>query len=979
MVAGYISKVESYGVIVRFSGHASALAPRPNIADRFVEDPAQAGFAAGDSVRCVVQRVDLTTDKAVVTFKPSIVTPSTGSIVYLGVLLRETYFHARLRHLQQQQQQSTSSSALVRASATQSQAQAQQKMFPAWQRYQLGSVVRASVTSVQEYGVVLLGDDLSTMMLARFVTPEQRYSAQQMLTAAADATAAPSSGKKGKKSKPSSKQSTSMEVVVLDVDYENAVLEVSLDTNLARKVAAAAASATIEINGAKSSKGGKGSKGKDVAAVAPTTLNVDDKDESAEVLLVKVKYLVVSVGSSIGYVSLVDYHHPIRGAGDSGDGYTVGQKLAVKCIRPATPSNTLTHGDADVKGINRRPRAGSETSVLSTTSAASAASSNMSELDSVVAANEAALAAHKEQLHCFPQASLPLFGPLDDTEALHRRNGKGGDKDKRRRQSQLQREAERSDLKLQRRLSLLADGVDVDNVPTPDLRKKFISNLRMGSLLRWEVVEVGATELVLQPELYGRLGMKLSAVLHLTGAIDHSTSSDDLLATLQAQAKLSSKSSANDKSKGKGKAKGKEHTASSGLCPAHPFSGISAGAKLWCYVLQVRKMKHAAATAGSDAEDSDQDEGAEDPQLLQTEFKVYLGMSFRKPTESERRSLGDAHEGAGQDAEDADQDTEGVSDSGGRIGMPFHRMVQGHGHDELRSPSICAAVVTQVHPGSLSCTVAFSPYLSATLPLMDISADEQLLPLLVRHCFVGLRLVLLVSNVARDGDRVKLISASRTAIERVIAPASTTGATGQMELPTAKDIIHTLLKSSEGNAVAATTTITAAAAAAATSSGYEEGQLVTGLLQLCGPRSAPRPPAVMLQLPGLHLHHLLHHKGSTGINPVGRVCVTELEEPEQWVGLESFFVQAAAVSAAVTAAAAATGGDGDSAEARAALAQAQQLSLPDGRQHGQLVQARVLSVNEKQHVVELSLRPSRVVRMMTFLRFLVVKVSFVGA
>ena len=52
LVAGFVSRVESFGVFVRFLGRFSALCPRSMVADRTVEDP-RGMFTEGDSVRWV--------------------------------------------------------------------------------------------------------------------------------------------------------------------------------------------------------------------------------------------------------------------------------------------------------------------------------------------------------------------------------------------------------------------------------------------------------------------------------------------------------------------------------------------------------------------------------------------------------------------------------------------------------------------------------------------------------------------------------------------------------------------------------------------------------------------------------------------------------------------------------------------------------------------------------------------------------------
>lgn len=50
LLCGYVSKVETFGVFVKFLGRFSALCPRSMAADRVVEDPSGL-FTEGDSVR----------------------------------------------------------------------------------------------------------------------------------------------------------------------------------------------------------------------------------------------------------------------------------------------------------------------------------------------------------------------------------------------------------------------------------------------------------------------------------------------------------------------------------------------------------------------------------------------------------------------------------------------------------------------------------------------------------------------------------------------------------------------------------------------------------------------------------------------------------------------------------------------------------------------------------------------------------------
>ena len=96
VLAGYVHKVESYGVLVRFRGGLTALAPRPNIADKFISSP-EGLYFAGDSVRCVVQSTDAVRDRAIVSLKPRAVDSSQGDGAgFLEALLRERHIAASM-------------------------------------------------------------------------------------------------------------------------------------------------------------------------------------------------------------------------------------------------------------------------------------------------------------------------------------------------------------------------------------------------------------------------------------------------------------------------------------------------------------------------------------------------------------------------------------------------------------------------------------------------------------------------------------------------------------------------------------------------------------------------------------------------------------------------------------------------------------------------------------------------------------------
>ena len=175
VLAGYIYKVESYGVLVRFRNGLSALAPRPNIADKFTATPVGL-FEVGDSVRCVVQRVDSDKGRIVITLKPALV-PSTGASIYFSSLTKENYF---------MNFSNVETSSLV-----------------GWTENPIGNVVTAHVTAVKEYGVVLLSHDKKTVMLAQ-----------------------------GMHAEPNARVGTEIKVRVLDMSWDKKVMDVSMHDSM---------------------------------------------------------------------------------------------------------------------------------------------------------------------------------------------------------------------------------------------------------------------------------------------------------------------------------------------------------------------------------------------------------------------------------------------------------------------------------------------------------------------------------------------------------------------------------------------------------------------------------------------------------------------------------------------------------------------------------------------------------------------------
>ncbi|CAM9431765.1 unnamed protein product [Chrysoparadoxa australica] len=180
-VVGWISKVNDFGVFVRFIAGVSALCPRALLADQFVKD-ARSLFTEGDSMRCVVQHVDHTAGKSVITCKRAAVPGYSGS--FLPTLLAEGLSAAR-------------------AGLPAEGGRARQPL-PDLTSYGIGSTCNASVTAVKEYGTVLTGAD-GTLMLC---SPQS----SQSNLATGDV----------------------VKVRILDVDAEKGVLEVTMQPDLVK-------------------------------------------------------------------------------------------------------------------------------------------------------------------------------------------------------------------------------------------------------------------------------------------------------------------------------------------------------------------------------------------------------------------------------------------------------------------------------------------------------------------------------------------------------------------------------------------------------------------------------------------------------------------------------------------------------------------------------------------------------------------------
>ena len=99
VVIGFIHKVEDFGILIKFIDSIVALVPRPNLADKFVTTPIGM-FTIGDSIRCIVQRVDIEKERIILTCKSIIINSNYKSLLfgyncYFNMLMNEAFFGLR--------------------------------------------------------------------------------------------------------------------------------------------------------------------------------------------------------------------------------------------------------------------------------------------------------------------------------------------------------------------------------------------------------------------------------------------------------------------------------------------------------------------------------------------------------------------------------------------------------------------------------------------------------------------------------------------------------------------------------------------------------------------------------------------------------------------------------------------------------------------------------------------------------------------
>lgn len=576
VVAGFIFKVESYGVMVRFREGLTALVPRPNVADRFLATP-EGLFNVGDSVRCVIQRVDLARERVIATFKSGVVGPSRGSSSFLKALLRESCLAATFL------------------------AVSESKLLPAWDKIPLFTVVSATVSSIESYGVVLTAADQTTTMLARGVHSKTAVTVGQTAS-----------------------------VLVLDVDFKNKVLDVTMDSDLIKGVT---------VKGANGSKANK----KKSALGGEAALRVKGSVLKGRVELVQAegRYLVVSIDKcALAYVALADYHCPIITA----------------------PSDYVEHQEVSVK------------------------------VETPSSSGEAGESPHQ---NC---AILSIFTGTSKDQAA----------------------------------SVSSSSEDRKSVDAAALKKKFLDTIRLGAVLKWRVVAVTSVEVTVKPDYVEAMGLSVKASVHITGTVDQTAGTDDLVKVLTSNT---------------GVERDQE------LGPNHPFFGISIGSRLLGRVQQIR---HHIAVEPEAETDSLKKKAAS---KADAEDKIVICLST---VGLERGLKFDAAKG--EEALQGKRKREGEDEKA-------HPLLQLYGKNAIKERGVYAGCITKID--DTGCYVAFSPFISCRLHFMDVSKDEEVVRMFMQKAIVGQRVLAQVTSFSYDAkaagkSKPKGAFISRATVENLI-------------------------------------------------------------------------------------------------------------------------------------------------------------------------------------------------------------------
>lgn len=267
--------------------------------------------------------------------------------------------------------------------------------------------------------------------------------------------------------------------------------------------------------------------------------------------------------------------------------------------------------------------------------------------------------------------------------------------------TRVQHEAEQADDMLHSRLS--------DPVSN---KQKFSDSLRIGAIMRWEVLRVTPLELQVTPDGYQHLSLNVKASVHLSGASELDLSRLGNADALEGYVEdVASAAVAVGQSK-KNSAK-RQAAIDAAAASKHPFHDISAGDKVSCRVAQVRREDVAA------------DDGTISQQVL-----VYLTLK---------------------------------SDSNTGV---VRRMVQWKGKDGVKSNIVYPAVIASVEASGV--VVALSPYVSTRVSLADISHHQEFIEKFRQFAAVGMQMLVCVTKVVSEGNSKTSIEASRLPVEDFI-------------------------------------------------------------------------------------------------------------------------------------------------------------------------------------------------------------------
>ena len=247
----------------------------------------------------------------------------------------------------------------------------------------------------------------------------------------------------------------------------------------------------------------------------------------------------------------------------------------------------------------------------------------------------------------------------------------------------------------------------------PTLKNKFLGKLRGGAILKWRVVSVSNSEVVVEPNHMALMGLNLKASLHVSGTLDRNLRTDNLLQQLKGTASMKD---------------------GSDIGPYHPFHGIEVGSWIMCRVLTVKR--HSSPSDSNTASDPD------------TEIKVALsnvGLTHTSP--------------ATENSEVATGKRKRVEDA-----PTASYLLQTHGRHAMEVDGVYAGCITRLD--ETSCIVSFTPYISSRLHFVDVSEKEETVQLFKQKAFIGQRLMVQVTGLTYDSKRTDKTNPSGVTITR---------------------------------------------------------------------------------------------------------------------------------------------------------------------------------------------------------------------